>query len=152
MRVLFVILLNIFLVFPVSAQVLNIEISHNEISDTNNVENRSMLLQGITETKDRTLALFSDGSYGVVYKSEPKVVLYYSPQGNLTHKEIKEALKYPYKTYKYNLNGQLENMTYRMSESETFIYLPSGKLIAHWVGLNCYDVEGKLIMTRKILK
>ena len=145
-------LLNMLLTLPVGAQVLTIGISQNEISDINNSENKSMLLKGITDLKDRTLAKFSDGSYGIIYKTEPNFVLYYSSDGILTHKEVKTSLIYPYKTYKYKVNGQPENMTYRVSEDETYIYSPNGKLLAHWVGNYCYDEVGNVIMTRQIEK
>ena len=150
MRVLLILLLNVLLVLPVGAQVLMVGISQNEISDINNSENKSMLLKGVTDLKDRKLAKFSDGSYGVIYKNNPLNVLYYSPDGRLTHKEIKSSLNYPYETYKYKLTGELENKTYRVSEDETFIYSASGKLLAHWLGGNCYDAVGRLIMTRRI--
>ena len=39
--------------------------------DSNHFENLATLLKGITELKDRTLAKFSDGSYGVIYKDNP---------------------------------------------------------------------------------
>ena len=43
-------------------------------------------------------------------------------------------------------------MTLRVSENETFIFSPLGKLIGHWVSANCYDENGNIIMKRKILK
>lgn len=147
-----VLLLNLLLILPSYAQVLTIGISQDEISDINTLENKSMLLQGFTNLKDRILARFSDGSYGVIYKVEPTIVLYYSSDGVLTHKEVKTSLEYPYKTYKYRVSGQLENTTYRVSENETYIYSPSGKLLAHWVGNYCYDEVGNVIMTRQIEK
>lgn len=152
MKIFLTLLLNMLFILPAGAEVLSIGISQNEISDINNYENQSMLLKGITDLKDRTLAKFSDGSYGIIYKAEPNFVLYYSSGGILTHKEVKTSLEYPYKTYKYKINGQLENMTYRVSEGETYIYSPNGKLLAHWVGNYCYDKAGSLIMTRQIEK
>lgn len=123
-----------------------------DIIDKNNSENISFLLKGITDLKDRTLAYFSDGSYGVLYKDNPYSVLYYNSEGVLTHKEIKDSLEYPYKTYKYNTFGKPVNMSLRVSEKESFIFDKDGKLIAHWLGANCYDEAGNVIMTRKILK
>ncbi len=150
MKIFWILFLNLLLILPVGAEVLMIGISQNEISDINNSENRSMLLKGVTDLKDRTLARFSDGSYGVIYKNNPLNVFYYSPDGNLTHKEIKSSLDYPYKTYKYKVSGQLENVTTRLSEDETFIYSPNGKLLAHWVGKYCYDEYGRVIMIREV--
>lgn len=122
------------------------------IYDKNNAENKTALLRGITDLKDRTLAQFSDGSYGVVYKQNPTDVFYYSPDGILTHNEKRESPNYPYKSYKYSTTGKLVNMSLRLSEGETFIFEPDGKLIAHWLGEYCYDDKNSIIMKRKILK
>ena len=132
---------------PVSSEVLRAN-----IYDTNNRENKTTLLQGKTEVKDRILAYFSDGSYGVMHKNNPTYVFYYNDGGILTHTEVKDSLKYPYKTYKYNTTGKLINMTLRVSENETFIFKPTGELIAHWINDKCYDENNNIIMTRNILK
>jgi len=117
-------------------------------------ENMACLLNGKTELTDRTLALFSDGSYGVEYKNldTPHLIRYYDKDGKLMNIELKDGADYPYKTYKYDISGMLVNMTYRKSKSETFIYTPGGKLLAHWVGPNAYDQYGNVIMTRKYLE
>lgn len=120
--------------------------------DKNHNENITTLLQGNTELKDRTLALFSDGSYGIIYKNDKQNVWYYNNQGVLTHNEIKTSLTYPYKTYKYSTNGTLVNMSLRISDTESYVFDNSGKLLAHWVGNYCYDSSGNIIMTRKIMK
>lgn len=120
--------------------------------DQNYGENISTLLSGKTELKDRTLAKFSDGSYGVIYKDKPKSVLYYSHDGILTHNELKESLDFPYKTYKYTPQGRLVNMTLRVSEDETFIFTPDKKLLAHWLGAVCYDEDKNILMHRQIMK
>lgn len=122
------------------------------IYDYNKAENQIALLKGVTELKDRTLALFSDGSYGVIYKQNPLDVFYYNSDGILTHNEKKDSLNYPYKSYKYTTNGKPVNMSLRVSEDETFIFEPNGKLIAHWLGVCCYDEDNNIIMKRKILK
>ena len=114
--------------------------------------NTSALLNGHAELKDRTLALFSDNSYAVMYKENESRVWYYSQNGKLTHYEIKDGLEYPYKTYKYNTYGELVNMGLRVSKAETFIFSPNGRLIAHWIKSNGYDETGRLIMRRKYLE
>ncbi len=118
--------------------------------DINKNDNIISLLQGNTQLTDRTLAYFSDGSYGIIYKTSPKNVWYYNSDGILTHSEIKSSLNYPYKTYKYTPNGKLVNMSLRVSKDETFIYTPHGELIAHWQGQYCYDKNNNIIMSRKI--
>ncbi len=127
-------------------------LTQNNITDKNNKENLSYLLKGITELKDRTLGLFSDGSYAVNYKSDPLHVWYYDKDGTLINTEARTSSDFPYKSYKYTPDGELVNMSLRTSETETFIFSPFGRLIGHWVGQNCYDENGNVLMTRKILK
>ena len=121
-------------------------------NDKNRNENYSKLLKGETKLNDRTLGLFSDGTYAVCYNNDAFHVWYYDKDGTLINTEQKTSLDYPYKTYKYTPDGELVNMTLRTSENETFIFSPLGQLLGHWVGQNCYDESGKVIMTRKILK
>ena len=130
----------------------NRETIRANIYDYNKRENQTALLKGITDLKDRTLAQFSDGSYGVIYKQNLSEVFYYGSDGILTHNEKRESLNYPYKSYKYSTGGKLVNMSLRVSEDETFIFEPDGKLIAHWMGEYCYDENDNIIMKRKILK
>ena len=118
------------------------------IADENYKENKTLLLKGHAEIKDRVLAEFSDNSYAVMYHENPLYVWYYSPEGVLTHIEVKDGTNYPYKSYKYDTDGKLVNMGLRVSKEETFIFDPSGKLIAHWLKDKGYDETGKVIMKR----
>ena len=128
------------------------KIVRNFAVDNDFENNMSALLNGQVELKDRTLAIFSDNSYAVMYKDDETLIWYYSPQGQLTHYEIKDGINYPYKTYKYNTSGELVNMGLRVSKAETFIFSPNGRLIAHWLKSNGYDETGRLIMRRKYLE
>lgn len=125
---------------------------NTENFDKNYNENNSYILKGITQLKDRKLAKFSDGSYGVNYYDNPKYVWYYDKSGNLINTEIRTSQQYPYKTYKYDLDGALVTMTMRVSEDETFIFNPLGQLLGHWLGEKCYNDNGDVVMTRKIMK
>ena len=139
-----------------------LELQHNRPSanfilntegvDSYYVENHTALLKGLTKLKDRTLAQFSDGSYGINYYNDPTHVYYYDKDGTLINAEIKTSTQYPYRTYKYSPDGELVTMTMRVSEEETFIFDPRGKLLGHWMGNNCYDENGAILMTRKIMK
>lgn len=120
--------------------------------DINTDENQNALLKGITKLNDRTLGLFSDGTYAINYNSDPKHVYYYDKNGAIINIEIKTSTIYPYKTYKYTPYGELVNMTLRVTEKESYIFTPLGKLLGHWLNENCYDDSGKIIMTRKIIK
>ena len=122
------------------------------LKDENYNENISALLKGSVELKDRTLAMFSDNSYAVMYHNDKLHVFYYAPNGDLTHYEIKDGIEYPYKSYKYDVEGKLVNMGLRVSKAETYIFAPNGKLIAHWVKENGYDENGQVIMRRKYLE
>ncbi len=115
-------------------------------------ENISHLLKGMTKLNDRTLAQFSDGSYGVNYYNDPKHVWYYDKGGTLINAEVRTSVTLPYSTYKYDPDGTLVNMSMRVSEDETFIFSPHGKLLGHWVGEKCYDENNNVVMTRQILK
>ena len=131
---------------------INFLLVQDNFNDINHKENYSKLLKGETDLKDRTLGLFSDGSYAINYKNSPKYVWYYDKNGELINTEQKTSLQYPYKTYKYTPDGELVNMTLRVSKTETFIFSPLGELLGHWVGQNCYDEKGNIVMTRKILE
>lgn len=173
MKILLLILFIAYLALPVNAKtILTGEVDYNvnsakkelikyfpqkvdsnllliRLKDNNYSENISAILKGNIYLTDRILAKFSDNSYAIMHKNDELHVWYYSPTGDLTYYEVKSGINYPYKSYKYNINKQLVNMGLRVSESETFIYTPSGKLIAHWIKSNGYDEDGNIIMTRK---
>jgi len=121
----------------------------NNYIDKNFKENVIYLLKGRTKLKDRELAFFSDNSYGVIYEKNKKEVFYYFPDGHLMFIELRDRIEYPFKSYKYNMRGNLVNMGLRVSKEETFIYNPDGELIAHWIGSYGYDTKGNVIMTRR---
>ena len=121
-RVIVVVFLILFFCLPVSSKMITGEIQYTvsgareevlgtkpanfdretiraNLVDYNRAENIGYLLKGITDLKDRTLAYFSDGSYGVIYKESPLDVYYYGTDGILTHNEKKDSVEYPYKSY-----------------------------------------------------
>lgn len=120
--------------------------------DPNNKENLSALYKGQVSLKDRELALFSIGTYGITYKDDPLHAYYYSNRGVLEYVDVRSRKEYPYKSYQYDVAGNLVNMGLRISKREAYLYDPKGKLIAHWVGPNGYDEKGRLIMTRKFVE
>lgn len=131
---------------------LNFKELRNKFFDSNNIENLNYLLNGITELKDRKLAKFSDGSYAVQYYDNPLFAWYYSSNGKLINYTRKDNSNYPCKFTKFKPDGNIVNSGIRISEQESFIYSPEGKLLAHWLGDKCYDKDRNLIMTRKIMK
>lgn len=120
--------------------------------DLNRDENFTALLNGQVELKDRTLALFSIGTYGVVYKDDPLHAYYYSNNGVLEFVDVRTSKNYPYKSYQYDMDGNLVNMGLRLSKGEAYIYNAQGKLVAHWIGANGYNERGKVVMTRKFVE
>ena len=156
------------LCFPVSAQIITGEVEYNSnyqpeekltyedlknrFFDHNNSENLNYLLQGITELKDRKLGKFSDGSYAVQYYDNPLYSWYYSENGRLISYTYKTSRNYPCKFKKYKPDGTIINTGFRPSENESFIYSSDGKLLAHWLGNNCFDKNNNLIMTRKVME
>ena len=124
---------------------------YNHFFDSNNIENLNYLFKGITELKDRKLAKFSDGSYGVQYYDDPMFSWYYSQNGKLINFTQKDSLSYPCRITKFKPDGSITNNGYRVSEKESYIFTPDGKLLAHWLGNNCYDENNNIIMTRKIM-
>ena len=125
---------------------------YNRFFDSNNTENLNNLYKGITELKDRKLAKFSDGTYGIQYYDDPMYSWYYSQNGKLINFTQKDSMGYPCRITKFKPDGNVANTGIRVSERESFIYSPNGKLIAHWLGNNCYDEYNNVIMTRKIIK
>ena len=124
---------------------------YSRFFDTNNIENLNYLFKGITELKDRKLAKFSDGSYGIQYYDDPMFSWYYSENGKLINFTQKDSLNYPHRITKYKPDGSISNTGYRVSGKESFIFTPDGKLLAHWLGNNCYDENNNIIMTRKVM-
>lgn len=133
----------------VESQEIDFEFIRNHLIDSDNIENLNYLYQGKVNLKDRTLAKFSDGSYGIVFKDDPLYSWYYSQNGRLINFTQKTSEDYPCKITKYKPDGTIANVGRKISARESFIYSKDGKLIAHWIGNNCYDKDNNLIMTRK---
>ena len=129
-------------------QGVDFEFIRVHLIDSNNIENLNYLYQGKVDLKDRTLAKFSDGSYGIVFKDDPLYSWYYSQNGRLINFTQKSSETYPCKITKYKPDGTVANTGKKISARESYIY-KDGKLIAHWIGNNCYDRNNNLIMTRK---
>ena len=52
------------------------------------------------------------------------------------------------KLYDKYIDGTLDSTTISISKDEQFVFDKNKKLLAHWIGKNCYDENGHLIMTR----
>lgn len=133
------------------AQKISFDKIRNHLFDSNNIENLNYLFKGITQLKDRKLAKFSDGSYGVQYYDDPMFSWYYSSNGKLISFIQKDTENYPSRFTKFKPDGTVSNTGYRISQNESYIYNKEGKLLAHWIGNNCYDENNNIVMTRKIM-
>ncbi len=117
--------------------------------DTNYKQNKNSIANGVFRTKKYNLTSYSDNSYSVSYKYNKKICFYYDPYGKLESIGYTIGNRYPRKGIKYYKNGDLEEIFLIISSKEQFIFDKNKKLIAHWIGNNCYDEQGKLVMTRK---
>lgn len=161
-------ILFLFIIIPVNARVISGEVEYNTkvfpsqklsyeelksyFYDSNNNENLNYLLRGVTELKDRKIAKFSDGSYGIQYYDNPLYSFYYSSNGKLISYIQKDSISFPSKYTKFRPDGNIVNTGYRPSEKESYIYSSDGKLLAHWKNDKCYDENNNLVMTRKIIE
>ena len=118
------------------------------MQDPNFEENKAAIAAGKADLGDRKIGWFSDGGYGVVYKKNKYNVYFYDKKGNLEGFDVRSSLVCPTKTYKYTNKGKLENVVFDVSLTETFIFDLKGELKSHWIGDNCYDKSGKIILKR----
>ena len=128
---------------------LGFEHIRKNLIDKNNYENLEYLSLGVTETKDKKLAKFSDGTYGVMYFDDPLYSWYYTSNGRLVNFTQRSSENYPCKITKYKPDGSVVNTGYKVSNTESYIYNLDGRLIAHWIDNLCYDGNNNLVMTRK---
>ena len=116
------------------------------LRDRNFEENKSYRTNGIVDLADRRIEWFSDGSYGITYKSNRLVCYFYDKSGSLQSLSKIFSLMYPIKSYKYSAKGKLEGVILYVSQNESFIYEINGELYGHWIGNQCYDENGKKVL------
>lgn len=122
---------------------------YNEyLIDQNRDENIKVMLKGKKKYKDRYFTLFSDKSYGIAYAKNINIAYYYNNKGMLTNIEYIIKKDYPCIEVMYDINGDLNTTSLTVSKNETFVFNLNKKLIAHWIGSNCYNENGELIDTR----
>lgn len=136
-------------VFRQSPKQIPFEFIRLHLTDKNHVENRESLNGGVTELSDRKLASFSDNSYGVEYFDDSEYEWFYDFGGRLMSFIKKDSLSYPIKITRYKPDGSITNTGLKVSDNESFIFSPEGKLIAHWIDNLCYDGNNNVIMQRK---
>ena len=113
--------------------------------DPNYEENKKAISDEKKRLKGRQLTFFSVGGYSIVYYNNLTTAFYYDDFGNL------ELIEFHYqeKDIAYTVSGNLDRISLLVKKSECFIFDLNKKLVAHWIGNNCYNEKGELIMTRK---
>ena len=115
--------------------------------DPNFKDNVRAIKNKITETPDRFIVYFSDGSYSIVYKKNLYYEFNYNKDGKLEQIGKREGLTFPTKSFKYGLSGYLEEISLYVSKKETYSFNANGQLKFHWINNKCYDLNGNLIKT-----
>ena len=117
--------------------------------DKNYNNNLILMNKGIRYYKDRYITSYSDGEYTICYKSNKKNSYHYNINGKLIGISINQGKGFPSKRITYDSNGNFDSVTLDVSRTEQFIFDKNKKLVAHWIGKNCYNEQGELIMTRE---
>lgn len=138
--------------------------------DSNLIANKQAISNHQRKVGNRVVNSYSDGGYGVWILDEDNYdkIYYYSSAGKLISIDFtiypddiqnlqtyfkKQELQqiYPIKNYKHAYpSGKLVSISLTVNDKEVYGFMPSGKLAYHWLGTNCYDVNGKkVLMTKK---
>ena len=134
----------------------NIDINEHKrhLIDTNFDENVAFMQKNKNKYKnrhnykDRELAFFSNGSYTVTYKNNKTVSYYYGQNGKLKMIEFELKKVYPHKYIRYDINGKLDSVVLYITGKEQFIFDNNKDCKAHWIGQNCYNEKGELVLIR----
>ena len=118
------------------------------LTDPNYKENKKAIKLGATELKDRYIQHFSGGEYALAYKNNMYIVYYYKCNGELDTIEKRESLQAPMRSFRYNIKGNLEEISLFLTPDNTYIFNINGELRYHWIGDKGYDKNGKVISVR----
>ncbi len=90
--------------------------------------------------------------YSVEYEDDINKKYYYNPMGHLVKFEINDyGGSYPYRAIAYDKKGKVINITFIVSETESFTFDKNEKLIGHWYDNQFFNEKGKEVYQR-ILK
>ncbi len=117
--------------------------------DKNYVKNIRNIKKGKYKTRKYLITSFSNGNYGILYKKNRIRQYYYNSNGELIYIDFNTSNSFPRKSVKYNIEGKLISSSLDISTKESYVFDSHKKLIAHWIGKNCYNEQGELIMTRE---
>lgn len=115
--------------------------------DLNRDENIALIKKNIFEAPQRKICPFylrkTLASYALIYDEMPNCAFYYNVLGNLIKVDITQGNDFPKKILGYSRFGNLISATLETNEAEQFVYDENGKLIAHWLGDEMFDKNGK---------
>lgn len=127
---------------------INIRDYEKYLIDKNKNENLKLLSKNKSQCSDRYMMKYSDSEYAIMYKVNTKNAYYYNKDGQLQSIGISYSEIYPKKGVMYDLNGQILTTVLTVSYNNDYIFDLNKKLIFHWIGRNCYNESGELILTR----
>ncbi len=119
------------------------------LKDSDFEDNKRAVIRKKFNFRDKKIQVFSDGSYSVLLKKDPNPYFIYNSDGKL--EVIVFCVKtgsYPKKSLSYDVKGNFRSVAYEINKQEQYVFDTNKKLIAHWIGHNCYNENGILIMTR----
>lgn len=91
----------------------------------------------------RFVTFFSDGEYGV-FSMRTGFAYFYDKNGKLYALMKKQQLNYPLLVPKYDTNGKLIEVMYKVKPQNTYVYGADKSYKGHWLGDNFYDTNGNL--------
>ena len=117
--------------------------------DKNFIQNKNAIIKNKLKFRDREIQIFSDGKYSILFKKNTTRYFIYNTDGKLEIIVFYVNNKYPKKSVAYDIYGNLSSIAFSVKKDEQFVFNKNKKLIAHWIGKNCYNEQGELIMTRE---
>lgn len=136
MKKILIILAFLFCIIPVSAEILQ---------------------GGIVHENGRTITPFYfqgvQTGYGVQYDDDLYHNFYYDMAGNLTQYDVidKPRTQFPHITISYDANKKIISKSKSISKTEQIVYNADGSIKAHWLGNDCYDAKGNKLSSHREL-
>jgi len=130
--------------------------------DPNLIENKMAVERGGGKEGNRVITVFDSGTYSVQSANDALRGYYYSASGELEFVEFLSVYDryniYPFKTYRYiasdadSSRGLLVRIGIQVGPSDSFNFMPTGKLLSHWINSKCYSPDGSSCGTRMTFK
>ena len=111
-----------------------------------NIEN---IKRGKYKFRTYYISYFQKEGYCITYRRTENIGYYYNLDGTLQLIEFATQGEYPRRSIRYDASGKLDSTTLIISHNESYVFYLNRKLIAHWIGKNCYNEQGEIINTRK---